>query len=87
MRRVYDPENYAVQWEECRNGLRGCGQSKKETAEIVNASLSGMRERRRELENDPGEVRRILADGAERARAAAEETMTHVRRALKLVRG
>jgi len=87
LRRVYDPGGYTVQWEECRGGIRGCGQSKKETAEIVNESLATIREKRRELESDPGEIRRILKDGADRARAVAEETMVHVRRALKLVRG
>jgi tryptophanyl-tRNA synthetase len=85
LRRVYDPDGYSVQWDECRSGLRGCGQSKKETAEIVNAALAPIRERRRLLESDRGEVRRILKDGAERAQCVAEETMTHVRRALKLV--
>ncbi len=39
LRRVYDPDNYQVQWEECRSGARGCGQSKKEVTEIINAAL------------------------------------------------
>jgi tryptophanyl-tRNA synthetase len=85
LRRLYDPDGYVVQWEECRSGLRGCGQSKKETAEIANAALAAIRERRLLLEGDRGEVRRILKAGAERAECVAEETMTHVRRALKLV--
>ena len=65
-------------------GLRGCGQSKKELAEIINTALAPFRARRAELEADPGYVGQVLADGAERARAAASETMTLVRRALKL---
>jgi tryptophanyl-tRNA synthetase len=85
LRRVYDPTGYTTQWDECRSGARGCGQSKKETAELLNAALAPMRERRRALEADPGEVRRILKDGAERAAAVAEETMVDVRRALRLV--
>lgn len=84
LRRVYDPANYNVQWDECRGGLRGCGQSKKELAEIINASLAPMRARRNELLADKGYVEKVLADGAERARAAAEETMALVRAALKL---
>jgi tryptophanyl-tRNA synthetase len=84
LRRVYDPENYLVQWDECRSGARGCGQSKKEVAEIINANLAPIRERRAQLEADRGYVDRILKEGADRARATASETMSVVRKALKL---
>ena len=85
MRRVYDPGNYQIQWNECRAGARGCGQSKKELAEIVNANLAPLRARRAELEADPASVDRVLRQGAEQARAAASETMRIVRKALKLM--
>jgi tryptophanyl-tRNA synthetase len=84
LRRVYDPDNFQVQWDECRSGTRGCGQSKKEVAEIINANLAPIREKRAALEADPGYVERILAEGAERARATASETMSLVRKALQL---
>jgi tryptophanyl-tRNA synthetase len=84
LRRVYDPEHYTTQWEECRGGLRGCGQSKKETAEIVNASLAPIRARRAEIVADISYVDRVLAEGADRARDAASDTMKVVRKALKL---
>lgn len=84
LRRVYDPEGYAVAWEECRSGARGCGQSKKELTEILNATLAPIRARRAELEADRGYVERVLAEGAEKARATAVETMHLVRKALKL---
>ena len=84
LRRVYDPAGYETQWDECRGGLRGCGQSKKELAEIINENLAPVRARRAELEADPGYVSQILERGAERARAAAAETLSLVRRALKL---
>ena len=68
LRKIYDPENYSVQWEECRSGARGCGQSKKEVAEIINANLAPIHgERRAQLEADPAYVDRVLADGADRA--------------------
>lgn len=84
LRRTYDPTGYQVQWDECRDGLRGCGQSKKELAEIINADLAPLRARRAELEADPGYVESVLRDGAARARTAAEETMSLVRSALNL---
>jgi tryptophanyl-tRNA synthetase len=84
LRKIYDPNNYRVQWDECRSGARGCGQSKKEVAEIINAELAPMRERRLALEADRAYVKKVLADGADRARGTANETMKLVRGALKL---
>ena len=84
LRRVYDPAHYQTQWDECRAGERGCGQSKKELAEIINESLTPIRARRAALEADPGYVTEVLRIGAETARAAASETLTVVRKALKL---
>ncbi|MDX1934697.1 MAG: tryptophan--tRNA ligase [Capsulimonadales bacterium] len=84
LRKLYDPTGYPVQWEECRSGARGCMQSKKETAEIVNAMLEPIRRRRAELENDLGELDRLLAQGAEKARATAEETMRLVRETMHI---
>ena len=84
IRRVYDPAGYQTQWDECRAGARGCGQSKKEVAEIINASLAPVRTRRAELEADPAFVDAVLRVGADRARAAADETLQIVRKALKI---
>lgn len=84
-RRLYDRSGYNIQWDECRSGARGCVQSKRETAEIINAVLDPIRARRAELESDPAEVDRILARGAERAKEVAEETMRLVREAMHIV--
>jgi tryptophanyl-tRNA synthetase len=85
LRKLYDPDNYQAQWDECRSGARGCVQSKRETAEVVNAFLEPFRARRAEYASDPAELDRILNDGAERARAFAEDTLREVRRIMKLV--
>ena len=82
LRRIYDPQGYRTSWEEDRQGLRGCVQNKKELTEILNAALEPIRLRRAALLNDPAELDRILEDGAERARAVAEETMRDVRAAI-----
>ena len=84
LRRVYDPAHFLTQWDECRAGERGCGQSKKELAEIINANLEPIRARRAQLEADPSAVEAVLRLGAEKARAAASETMTLVRRAMQI---
>jgi tryptophanyl-tRNA synthetase len=85
IRKLYDPSEYQVQWDECRSGARGCMQSKRETTDIVNAVLEPLRARRAEYENDPAELNRILKIGAEKAGAAAEATMKLVRETMKLV--
>jgi tryptophanyl-tRNA synthetase len=84
LRRIYDPDGYAISWEEDRAGARGCMQNKKELTEILNAVLEPMRVRRQELLEDPAELDRILKDGADRARAVAAETMRVVNAALGL---
>jgi len=85
LRRLYDPDGYLVQWEGCRGSTRGCVQSKRETAEIVNAMLDPIRERRALYADNPDEVERILERGAEKARSFAEETMRQVRQIMRLV--
>jgi tryptophanyl-tRNA synthetase len=84
LRRIYDPDGYQVSWEEDRAGERGCMQSKRELTDILNAYLDPIRKRRAELVADPGELERILAEGAEKARAVTAETMQMVRNAMKL---
>lgn len=83
IRRVYDPEGYRTSWDEDIAGERGCMQNKKELTDILNATLEPMRMKRAELLADPAELDRLLADGADRARTAAVETMQKVRAAMK----
>jgi tryptophanyl-tRNA synthetase len=83
-RRLYDPTGYQTSWEEDRRGERGCMQNKHELADIMNAALEPIRVRRAELLNDRAQLEAYLKDGAERARAAAAETMREVRRVMHL---
>jgi len=84
LRKVYDPNGYSDSWEEDRRGERGCVQSKRELIDILNAKLEPIRTRRAELLSDPAELDRILAVGADKARAAASETMRVVRGVMNL---
>lgn len=67
----------------CRSGELGCVQCKGELAESMNAWLRPVRERRAAI--DDATVERILDDGSERARAVASETITDVKRAMRLL--
>lgn len=80
--RIYSP-NWETQWQEDREGIRGCMQNKKELTEALNEFLRPIRERRKAL--DDATITEILKRGAEEAREYASATMDLVRRAMKLV--
>lgn len=64
-----------------RAGGFGYGEVKKQLAEVAESYFADARARRTELENDPDEIREILADGATRARQKAAEVLDRVKRA------
>ena len=64
---------------------RGYGDFKKEVADVVVERLTPFQERLTELLDDPAELDRILADGADRAREVAQATMARVRNAAGLL--
>jgi len=55
------------------------GPLKSDTAEAVNELLSPIRERYAELSSDPGEIARVLAVGADKARTVAAATLNRAR--------
>ncbi|BCU82446.1 tryptophan--tRNA ligase [Polycladomyces abyssicola] len=63
---------------------KGYGQLKKEVAEAVVEHLTPIRERYHELRQS-GEVERVLAEGAEKASAIADETLARMKEAMGLV--
>ncbi len=64
---------------------RGYGDLKKEVADVVVAAVEPFQARMRNLLDDPAELDRILASGAERARVVAEATMARVRERVGLL--
>jgi tryptophanyl-tRNA synthetase len=68
----------------CRSGELGCVEHKQEIAERIVDYLRPFRERRQEALADRGELERILARGAERARVIATDVMERARRAMGL---
>ena len=80
--KVYSP-NWQNQWDEDRQGLRGCMQNKNECIEAVNEYLRPMRERRKQL--DDATIEEVLKQGAAAAREFAAKTMDEVRRTMKLL--
>ena len=68
----------------CRTAGIGCLECKKPLIEKIVAEVTGMRERAREYEDNPELVANLVAEGAEKARESARETLDEVRRAMHL---
>lgn len=68
----------------CRSGALGCADCKKRVGATINEHLAPMIARRAVIESTPGLIDDVLASGEERARAAARDTMYHVRSAMHL---
>ena len=63
----------------CVNAEMGCVEDKSILAEGINRSLESFRERRMELDRNKSYVSDLLADGADKARAIARETLSEVK--------
>jgi tryptophanyl-tRNA synthetase len=68
----------------CRSAGIGCIECKQPVIDSVLAEQEPMRERASVYEEDPQLVRNIIADGCEKARKLAQETMRDVREAIGL---
>lgn len=69
----------------CTTAGIGCLECKQPIIDAVLKELAPIQERARALAEDPDSVRNIIADGCERARDLARETMRDVREAMGLV--
>ncbi len=68
----------------CTTAGIGCLECKQPVIEAINAELAPMRERAQTYLDDPTLVKNIVADGCEKAKKLAEETMREVREAMGL---
>ena len=68
----------------CRSAGIGCIECKQPVIEAVLEEQKPMRERAQLYLDDPSLVRNIIADGCEKARKLAGETMRDVREAMGL---
>jgi tryptophanyl-tRNA synthetase len=82
LHKIYSPDIRDWTQEHCRIGDLGCVDCKTNLADRVIEYLRPFRERRAELESDPGYVERVLAAGAEKVRPIMRETLAAVRGAM-----
>jgi tryptophanyl-tRNA synthetase len=81
-----DPQRLAYITEGCTQATITCVECKALAVESVNAHLAPIRERRHALAQNPAQLQETIRHGAEKAIAAAEETMGAVRDAIGLLR-
>ena len=82
--RVFDAPRHARLWEECRTAARGCAQNKRELAEALVRQTEPYRAARAGADR-AREAEQVLQDGAKKARAVAQETISEVKQAFGLV--
>jgi tryptophanyl-tRNA synthetase len=82
---IYSDDNTRA-WADhgCRSAGIGCLECKEPVIKAVLSELAPMRERAQKYLDDPTLVRNIVADGCEKARRLAHETMREVREAMGL---
>lgn len=82
---LFEGEERRKEYEEMYvgDGIR-YGELKKELAEAIYKELKPMQERRKELEADKEYVDKVIAEGAEKARAVAETTVNEVKEKMGL---
>ena len=74
-----------AEWEnKYRSGGTGYAEAKKRLAELMIDYFQPFRQKRAELENNTDYVKKVLAKGAERAKAIAAETLAQARKAVGL---
>jgi len=69
----------------CRSAKIGCVDCKKLLAQHINSALQPVRERRASLAAKPQYITDILADGAQRAKVIATETITEAKQRIGLI--
>ena len=79
---IYNPDEAADIEDKCQRAVVGCVDCKKLLADGLVAALAEFHEKRRSWEN--GNVDEILAEGSEKARRVAQETMKEVREAMHM---
>ena len=79
------PEHLERFKKERREGIIKYSELKKVLAEDIADYFAPFRKKRKELESDPEYVKKVLSEGAEKARTTARETMAEVRKKIGLI--
>lgn len=70
--------------DECETAKRGCVQCKKQAIELVNNYFADIRSYRKELDSDPAKLYSMLAQGRDKARSVAVQTLQETKKVMKI---
>jgi len=85
LHKIYStPETQEWVQKGCRSAGIGCLECKAPLIEKIVEEVSGIAKRAQEFEENPDLVRGIIAEGCERARAVARDTLEAVRQAMAM---
>jgi len=87
LQKYFNPSQLDDIADQCRSAKIGCVDCKLLLAQEINSSLKPFRERRATLATKPQYITDVLADGAERARVIAKETLREVKQKMGLIQG
>ena len=82
--KAFHPEEYANICDMCRNANIGCVACKKMLYEKLNEFLGPIREREAYYQNHKKDVREMILAGTETANKIGNETMEHIKKAMKI---
>ena len=85
LHRYFNPSRLDDIADQCRSAKIGCVDCKLLLAQQINSTLKPFRERRAALDAKPRYITDVLADGAERARVIARETLREVKQKMGLI--
>ncbi|MFH1231424.1 MAG: tryptophan--tRNA ligase [Planctomycetota bacterium] len=80
--KVFSPDKNDSLAEECHSAKVGCVDCKKKLAELLINLTKPFRDKRKEMEKDHQYIKKVLEEGAERARQIASKTMKDIRKAV-----
>ncbi|WP_428073942.1 tryptophan--tRNA ligase [Candidatus Avelusimicrobium luingense] len=83
--KIYNPQA-AKRCEECKAGALGCVACKKELFALMEPELTSFAARRKEIENDSAQLTQIVKAGKERARANAADTLSKVKKVMRITK-
>ena len=81
---IFSKEDCKSISEECKQGLRGCVDCKKQLSENIKLYLKPIKEKRKYYEERPEEIDKILINGISSARQKARLTMKAVKKHMKI---
>ena len=85
LHRYFNPSQLDDIASQCRTAKIGCVDCKMLLAQGINSSLEPFRERRAALATKPQYIADVLADGAQRAKVIAQETLREVKQKMGLI--